>query len=477
VYTGVINNTVFRNTLTTIVDKLYTGIYSGDGYQEDGNPDNALAVGPSFIVSAENASIEWTDLSGGSKVEQSATTFFQPLGNIPTNYLAAYDPRVAYDSVDGKFIISEGSLSDNQPGGNAPDAAFAPGAGSLPFLHFPLPNFVPPSSVLVAISKDANPNDGWNFYRIDTTIPTSSGELTWADYPRLAFDSSHVYVATNQYGFANQPPAFMPELSVLNTSSGVVSHYTLGLDTNAPSLLGTVFPVAVPGSGLVLIGHDQPNELEVQRFDPTTNSLTSPYTISLADITSKLGLPSSVPQAGSNVQVEAGDWRIEDLKYANGKIYGVFDLSPSSGPDAGAAVAHWFVLNATNPDHLTLLAEGNISGAQIAPGESTFYPSIAVDGNGDALVNFIASGPSMMPTDYYAFASHFDPLSFGAPHAYQASTSPASATREIGDYSTAVADPNNPAGFWISHEFIQNGGAWATAIAHVEVTKAWTLLA
>ena len=91
-YNGITKPVVSYPMMTTVVDKLYYGIYYGDGYQEDGNPDNALAVGPSFMVSAENASIEWTDLSGGSKVEQSATTFFQPLGNIPTNYLAAYDP-------------------------------------------------------------------------------------------------------------------------------------------------------------------------------------------------------------------------------------------------------------------------------------------------------------------------------------------------------------------------------------------------
>jgi hypothetical protein len=449
-YIGLINN-ILSNRLsppvTTGVDQLFTGIYKGDGFQEDENPDNALAVGPSFIVSAENASIQWTDLSGGSKVEQSATTFFQPLGNIPTNFLAAFDPRV--DSVNGKFIITEASLGD-------------------PPWWDPFNLFQPPSSsVLVAVSNDSNPNDGWSYFRIDTTIPTSSGQPTWADYPRIAVDSSNVYVVTNQFVFGEQHARFS-ELSVLNTNLGAVEHFTLA-DYGSP--------VAVPGSGAVIISHDQPNTLEVQRFDPTTDSLTARYTISLANVASTLDLPSSVAQAGSSVKVETGDWRIADLKYANGKIYGVFDLSPSSGPDTGAAVAHWFVLNASDPDHLTLLGEGNISGAQIAPGVSTFYPSIAVDGNGDMLVNFIASGPSIMPTDYYAFASHSDPLgSFRAPFAYQASTSPASSTREIGDYSTAVADPNNPAGFWVSHEFIHGGGGWATAIAHVAVTTAWTLV-
>ena len=73
---------------------------------------------------------------------------------------------------------------------------------------------------------------------------------------------------------------------------------------------------------------------------------------------------------------------------------------------------------------------------------------------------------------------------FSAPTLYQASTSyfaqsvGATGTQRWGTYSSAVADPNNPNGFWISNEYVTNTGVtipsglsawWDTAVAQVEV--------
>ncbi len=75
-------------------------------------------------------------------------------------------------------------------------------------------------------------------------------------------------------------------------------------------------------------------------------------------------------------------------------------------------------------------------------------------------------------------------MAFGAPTLYQASTNyfqqtpGATGAQRWGTYSSAVADPNNPNGFWISNEYVTNTGVtipsglsawWDTAVAQVSV--------
>ncbi|MGY0575711.1 hypothetical protein ACTGJ9_035635 [Bradyrhizobium sp. RDM12] len=59
---------------------------------------------------------------------------------------------------------------------------------------------------------------------------------------------------------------------------------------------------------------------------------------------------------------------------------------------------------------------------------------------------------------------------FTAPTLYQASTtyldSGSLNDQRWGTYSTAVADPNNPSGFWISNEYVANGW-WQTVVAQI----------
>ena len=91
------------------------------------------------------------------------------------------------------------------------------------------------------------------------------------------------------------------------------------------------------------------------------------------------------------------------------------------------------------------------------------------------LINFNASSPNLMPGDYFVVHRATDPAGvFSAPLLYQASTStyqdPAhDAVRRWGDYSSAVADPNNGNGFWISSEYANGSNSWATDVAQVIV--------
>ena len=56
----------------------------------------------------------------------------------------------------------------------------------------------------------------------------------------------------------------------------------------------------------------------------------------------------------------------------------------------------------TDPSHVAVIDQGTISGSKLGVGVGTATSSIAVDGVGDTLINFVPSGPGITPTDYFA---------------------------------------------------------------------------
>ena len=192
-------------------------------------------------------------------------------------------------------------------------------------------------------------------------------------------------------------------------------------------------------------------------------------------------LPCS--RRGTSLTLDAGDSRVESLVYANGYLWGVSEVMPSG---ATAPEIHWFKLDVSNPAAPTIAAQGDISGASIGSGVGVFNASIAVDGNGDVLINFTASGPSLTPSDYYVTMAAGTSV-FSAPTLYQSSTSyfqqtsGATGAQRWGVYSSATADPNNANGFWISNEYVTNQGVtipsglsawWSTVTAQVTIPSA-----
>jgi hypothetical protein len=138
-------------------------IFSGISVSSSDLPHNALAVGPSYIVTAEASRIEWTNLTGGAPTLQSVYRFFSPLGATATNSL--FDPRAAYDIVNNRYVVTMDNLGSN---------------GAI-------------SNIDIAVSKDSNPNDGWYFASLNTSL-TVNGQLTGSDTPVVSVDGTNIYV-------------------------------------------------------------------------------------------------------------------------------------------------------------------------------------------------------------------------------------------------------------------------------------------
>lgn len=396
-------------------------------------PDNGLGASDKYVVSVENSVIEWTTVAGGGKSEMSMADFLKPLGVFKN----MGDSRATYDVVSGRFIVS----------GTSTDASNNH--------HY-----------TVAVSKDANPNDGWTYQSFDPPHPTD-----YPDQPSVATDGSNIYLASLL-------PANQQEVLVANggpsSFNGTSAYTRISLGTEN----GVYRQNAGVGRGDLLFAR-QGRTMTIKHVDAASRSIDATSAVDLGASVSAAKPGYSLPTPGTSQQINAGSMQVTGNAYSNGFLYVTFEDVPQSGPDAGVSNTHWAKLDVHDPGHATLVAQGNISGAQIGSGVGTFNSSVAVDGAGDVLVNFTATGPSLVPTDYYVvqYAGTSDG-SFSKPVEYKASAGPftdpgvpanAGQTTRWGDYSSAVPDPANPHAFWISNEYGISPGTnqWGTATAHV----------
>jgi hypothetical protein len=423
---------------------LIETLFSGPSVTSTSPPHNGLAVGPNNIVMVEGSRIEWTNLAGGSPTLQSTYNFFSSLS--PTGGL--YDQRCVYDSVNQRYIVI---------------MQYAASGATI-------------SDIDIAVSKDSNPNDGWYFASLNTSL-TINGQLTGSDRPMLSADGANIYITAAQFN-VNISGYVGTESWVIGDTAGpgggIYNGGTLTVTANqlTPSNTG-VFTVAASNNGKTYYASDYANGgqilLALQTYDKATSTFGPVSTISLGNIDQ--GGAYTVQQNGTSLLLDAVDNRIGNIVYANGFLYGVAEMKPIG---SGVPLVHWFKVDVSNLNAPTLVAQGDISGAAIGANVATFNSSIAVDGAGDVIINFTASGPNNYPSDYYVFQGAGDPPgSFSAPILYQASTGffdsgDGASVQRWGLNSSTTVDPNNPNSFWLSNEYVANGW-WQTSVAQIAI--------
>ncbi|WP_426614407.1 alkaline phosphatase family protein [Bradyrhizobium sp. McL0616] len=422
-----------------------TRSFSGLSDPTNNPPQNALAVGPNYIFTAETTHYAIADLSGNPIVSNgSLYSLFAPLGGTLDNSLL--DARAAYDSSTGRYVVT---VDNFQPGGG---------------------NFA--TNIDVAVSVDSNPSDGWYLASIDT----SNGATTQSDMPYLSVSNGKIYISTPEFldagGGYNNGEFVVNESSVIAAGNRAI---TPDASASVPGTASIMRNVAGDnGVTYYLSAHSTAREtaLTYQTYDPT-HGFSGTQTIFLdnADVGGG-GSNFTAAQLGTTKTLDINDGRIQSLAYTSSGghnyVYGVSEAMPSAG---SRAQIEWFKLDVTDPTNPQYVIGNVISGASLGTGVAVFDPSIAVDKNGDVLINFSASGPNMYPSDYYMVLGA-GASAFSGPTLYQASTtflaSGSLNDQRWGTYSTAIADPNNANGFWISNEYVANGW-WQTVVAQIAV--------
>jgi hypothetical protein len=178
---------------------------------------------------------------------------------------------------------------------------------------------------------------------------------------------------------------------------------------------------------------------------------------------------TSAPEA----QLNANDSRIQQVAYANGKLWGALDtgliIDGDTAPRAG--IAYYILVPQLNGS--TLKAKVANQGYLGLAGNNLTYPSIAALGSGRGVISYTVAGNDNYPSVGY---SSLDPV-FGAGdvHVAMAGAGPqdgftgygaafASSRPRWGDYGAAAVDGDS---IWFAQEYIAQTCSYADYLAGV----------
>ncbi|MCA2622757.1 MAG: hemolysin, partial [Microcystis sp. M20BS1] len=441
-------------------------------------PDPSGAAGLNHVVSVVNSSIEWHTKTGIQQNSQSLQNFFSAAvpGTTDDPLTRTFDPKVIYDQYSNRFVVVTLEQQGRDGGINNPSNDR--------------------SRIYVAVSDDADPNGTWFGYSINSLV-NIGGTNYWADYPGFAVGQDAVYITNNVFKFDGDGAFGGSRLWVIPKTpfySGGTPSNTIYDPSTLAGLgfqLGTLQPAhtfgTTPGNtGTFLVSTSVNTSVggndfvDVIRIDNPLGGPSFNYqAINVGDINTAFSLPGA-PQSGTSTTVSTNDQRALNAVWRNNNLYLTNTVAPPSGPDAGQATAHWYQINTTNLNALTLADQGNIGGEDIAPNTSTFFPSIAVNSVGDVGIGFSASAATIFPGAYYTGRKASDLAgtvqSSGLLRAGQDSyvRTFGGPRNRWGDYSGASVDPSNDS-FWVFNEYALtrgnptapgDDGRWGTAFGN-----------
>jgi hypothetical protein len=162
-----------------------------------------------------------------------------------------------------------------------------------------------------------------------------------------------------------------------------------------------------------------------------------------------------------NGQLNSNDSRMQQVSYANGKVWGALDTALIVGGEERAGVAYYII----NPHPATLVLQGQ---AGLAHTNLT-YPAIGVLENGRGVMTFTLTGDNNYPSAAYAGLDAKVGLSdiqiaaagAGPWDGFTSYVIFGSGRPRWGDYGAAAVDGNS---IWVASEYVAQTCNYATYI-------------
>jgi hypothetical protein len=456
--------------LTFSIGQNFTGLTLNDivdltGYGFD-PPDTMGAVGPDHFVEFINGGYSIYDKTNGTAVQtMSDVQFWTSVANLdltdflsnPNNFLI--DPRILYDPTSQRWFAAEIDVPFQENGDNASN------------------NF------LLAVSNSSDPTAGWTGFKIDA----DSTDSYFADYPTLGLNADGVYIASNNFNLFTDPNdtvlgvtlVSIPKADLL-APTPTIANLTIFENLDARQFGFTLQPAVDfgPSDGREPILARQCTGLDCSDF-------SSPYTVlprtdlfNTGTSLASLGLPLNIgvspyshpplaTQPDGSVQIRAGDTRINSTVYkVNNSLWTVHSTELN-----GRSALRWYEIDATTN---AVLQSGTIGDTD----HDYFYPSIAVNEFGHAVIGFSRSGLDEFVSSYAVVGDTMDGVtSFTDPILLKAGLDNYHLSggdfERWGDYSATTVDPTDPFSFWTIQEFAAQPGTfpstWATQITQIRI--------
>jgi hypothetical protein len=383
------------------------------------------------------------------------STFWQNAGvspNILSNGLS--DPRIIYDPTSQRWFASEISI----------------GGGTGTSLN----------QILVAVSHDSNPLDGFS------SAHFNSSPGTFGDFPTLGVTPNSVVIGTNDFSSFSGTEGLTDATGVSIFSLPKSDLVKQNPQQNPPSIMNMTsfdnLPLSQGFTPEPVTNFGASGNATVLRVLPLppANSVTM---VASSQITGGSGPGATLTTLGNHPATMMYGGQPQDGRQPSGPSIGILPLYGSNDD------IQWGILDATTGK---IEAQGLIS----LPNEDLLYPSIAANTNGTFIVGFNGSGPNTdisayrdvcsatsMPGDIDSAVTERDDwrdedggmsVSCATPQLNFAGSIPnySLADNNVirwGDYSWVSVDPLDPLDFWLFQEYPTSSGSWGTVISEIEV--------
>jgi hypothetical protein len=451
-------------------------------------PDQGLAVGNGYVVEAVNDVFRVFDTNGNPLTDViDLNTFY--------NYAAAInrttgeygpsitDPSVYYDPDTQRFFVVVLTLD------RVGTTSTLSGKNHLD----------------LAVSDTSDPTETWTIYTLpvqnDGTDGTPNHHCTGGpclgDYPHIGADAHGIYLTTNEfdlfgpyfegaqiYAFSKADLVTGSPVSgiAFNTSDTQYLFDVTGNDDLVPGF--TVWPAISP-NGIYAGGHGGTeyflsswaaytgvhDQISIWAVTGTSAIDSNPSSLKLIRATVG-GMPYAVPPRATQKagdyplgqslgrplgKLDANDSRMQQVSYANGKLWGAVDtgLSIEGDPTARAGIAYFVLqpqMDGTKPK--AKMVQYGLLGLS---GNNLTYPAVAVTPSGRGVMAFTLVGDDYWPSAAYAGIDAI--IGAGEIHVASPGLGPQDGFTEYppytpprwGDYGAAVSDGQS---IWIASEYI-----------------------
>lgn len=425
------------NSLAKSLSSEIVVFKSFKGIQDNGYipPDPYLAVGPNHIILAVNTEFKITDKQGRELASIDASDWFETA--FPG--LSIADPKVIYDQFDERWVIVFIDVRDNSS-----EAYF-----------------------IVSVSDDSNPLGKWYTWWLPSHWEGSTPSGKWADYPGLGYDDKAIYLTSNQFSFGGSGQ--YPLIRIIPKQYLYINSETAG------QVVWTDFwNITYPGETTVAWGvrpvqfftTDDDYYFVVTRWWGDINSsvgiikltdaLTNPALQGVSITTSPYQRPVDIQQlGGGDYPLEHQGVRIsKEPVYRDGLLY----------------ITHDAKYNSVNGVRfLTVDVFSNAAFTDFIMGTDKhyhFYPAVAVNSEGDAVVSYTRSS-----ADEYAGA-YFTLVGGSSQEPEGTFTMQAGLDNYVKDYGTernrwgdymgAWVDPSDDYSFWVHSQYVDRKNTWGT---------------
>ncbi len=395
--------------------------------------DNSIAASDgNIIISCINSSMFVFDTTGKKLLEKN----FSVIINDPSltgHYY--YDPRVMYDYVHKRFVIS--ILYGDKPTN---------------------------SHLVILSSVAANDYNNWHIYKYNIA---NNWPGNWLDYPSLAINSHEIFVSGNLFNANND---FVSSVIFQIEKQTVYKGQTLQINLHG-ALSGSPFnlvpvyhPASITYDSYMYFVSNIPSggdKLFIYKIkSPADNSDILSNTI----IIDRYGPPLDAFQKNASIKLDQGRCRIRDAFWQNGIIHTVFTTGDANNFgkiyyirfDAGNNIAQWHTFGLGSVDYA--------------------YPVVCPFTNDTlnqtSLISFLASGQDRFP-ECRAVICDNDFVFSGSTLIRKGDNSVKTSAAlngvdRWGDYTgnIFVNAPNNPH-VWMAAAFGNSSQSWSTFIAKI----------